>query len=128
MDIKTSIAIAVHLLLPLLGLVVFWLLRRKMLREKVKYAPVIDLFLIFATYGGLLLVVYTTYWWKWSGMASIGAAYLVVLAPIVMLVIGYRQYSNRSLSHYHAWVFTLALLYFILAPLVFIILSVSSRN
>jgi hypothetical protein len=81
-----------------------------------------DLFIIFATYGGLLLVLLTTLVLQWSGMASLGTFYLILIAPIVMVIIAYRQYVNRRLSKYHILTFQLALSYFAVAPVIFLFL------
>ena len=110
-------AVTIHLVIPLSGLLVYFGLIRKMKREKVENPPTIDLFLSFATYGGLLLVTLTTLFWKWSGLASLGSFYLILGAPIVMGIIAYRNYKNRQLPKYHLWTYKAGLLYFIIAPL-----------
>ena len=74
-----------------------------MTRDKISNPPTMELFAVFATYGGLVLVVLTTFFWKWSGMASLGMFYLILGAPIVMGVIAYRQYKTRQKSKYHKW-------------------------
>ncbi|MEZ4804464.1 MAG: hypothetical protein R2852_02975 [Bacteroidia bacterium] len=84
-----------------------------MIREKVENPPIIDLFLLFSTYGGLLLVILTAYFWKWSGLTLIGALYLFYLGPIVMGSIALINYRKRKVSNYHLWTFRLGLLYFI---------------
>jgi hypothetical protein len=111
------IAITIHLVIPLTGLLFYLGLIRRMKREKTNNPPTIDLFLTFATYGGLLLVTLTTLFWKWSGMASIGTFYLIIGAPIIMGIVAYRNYKNRHLSKYHLRTYKSGLLYFIIAPL-----------
>lgn len=110
-------AVAIHLVIPLTGLLIYLRLIRKIKREKVEKPPAIDLFLTFATYGGLLLVTLTTLFWKWSGIASLGSFYLILGSPIVMGIIVYRNYKNKQLSQYHLWMYKTGLLYFIIAPL-----------
>jgi hypothetical protein len=88
-----------------------------MKREKTANPPTIDLFFIFATYGGLLLMILTTLMWDWSGMASLGAFYLIIGAPVVMGIIAYRNNKTRQTSKYHIWTYRLGLLYYIIAPL-----------
>lgn len=111
------IAITIHLLIPLTGLLTYIGLIKKMKREKVNNPPTIDLFLTFATYGGLLLVTLTTLFWEWSGMASLGTFYLILGAPFVMGIIAYRNYKKRQESKYHMWTYKSGLLYFVITPL-----------
>jgi len=62
-----------------------------MKKDNIQNKPEVELFMIFATYGGLLLVILTELFWKWSGMASLGTFYLILGAPIVMGLIFYRH-------------------------------------
>ena len=89
-------AILVNFVVPLAGLKVFLSLRERMLERQIERPPVVPLFIIFATYGGLLVVVLTVLFLRWSGMASLGVFYLVLVAPIAMML--FRQ---RRLSPYH---------------------------
>ena len=118
-------AIIIHLLVPFVGLLSFIFLIRKIKMEKINNPPIIDFFLIFATYGGLLLVMLTTFFWKWSGMASLGAFYLILGGPIVMGAIAYRNYKNKGLSKYHMLAYKAGLFYFLITPLTFGILLIS---
>ena len=97
-------------------------------RENIINAPTIELFTIFATYGGLLLVTLTTFFWQWSGLASLGTFYLILAAPIVMAIIAIRQRRTKLNSKYHNWTYKSALLYFAFAPVTFIILYLFSEN
>jgi len=84
--------------------------------------PTIELFIIFATYGGLVLVILTELFWQWSGMASLGTFYLILAAPIVMGVIVYRNWHIRTISKYHSWVNILGLTYVVIVPVITIML------
>ncbi|MFC5625529.1 hypothetical protein [Algoriphagus winogradskyi] len=110
------IAVAIHLVIPLIGLLMYLRLLRRMKTEEIPNPPAIDLFLIFATYGGLLLVALTTLLWAWSGMASLGMFYLILVAPIIMGVIAYRNYKKKELSTYHLWTYKAGLLYYAITP------------
>ena len=112
------IAIIIHLIIPIIGIMFFIDLVRKMRFEKVENPPVIELFLIFATYGGLLLVILTSLFWKWSGMASIGTFYLIIIAPIIMGIISYKTHKNKTISKYHNWFYKVSLSYYIIAPII----------
>ena len=94
-------AILIHLAVPLAGLQFFVWLRNKMRAAQIERPPVIPLFIIFATYGGWLMVVLTALFWYWSGMASLGLLYLVFIAPIVMTILAVALYRQRWLSGYH---------------------------
>lgn len=123
MTIKEIItALVIHLILPLTGLICFLRLMKRIKDENIINAPTTELFLVFSTYGGLLLVVLTTLFWQWSGMASLGTFYLILIAPFVMGFIAYRHRQTKSISKYHNWTYQSGLLYFIIAPMIFGIL------
>jgi hypothetical protein len=94
-------AIVVNFVVPLVGLGLFLRLRERMHDQQIERPPVVPLFIIFATYGGLLMVVLTVLFWRWSGMASLGVFYLVLIAPIAMTVLAVILYRKRRLSPYH---------------------------
>ena len=109
--VDTIIAVAIQLVILIIGLLMYLRLLRRMRSEEIPTPPAIDLFLIFATYGGLLLVALTTLPWAWSGMASLGMFYLILVAPIIMGVIAYRNYKKKELSTYHLWSYKASLMY-----------------
>ena len=117
------IALLIHLFVPVAVLAWFLKLKNDMGNEKIENAPVIDLFIIFGTYGGLLIVVLTTIFWEWSGMASLGAFYLILIAPVVMGLIAYKNSQRKKNSKYHSWTYLSGLLYFVIAPITFILLA-----
>lgn len=112
-------ALVIHLIFPLAGLLYFLWIRKQMKKENVPNAPVIELFIIFLTYGGLLLVTFTTLFWQWSGLASLGTFYLILAAPILMGIIAYRNRAKRTISKYHKWSYLSGLFYFVIAPVTF---------
>jgi len=118
--IEIIIAVTIHLIIPIAGLLFYFWLIRKMIREKVESPPIVDLFLIFATYGGLLLLTLTSFFWLWSGMASLGVAYLTFVAPLLMGVLAYRNYGMKHLSKYHLSTYKSCLLYFVITPITFL--------
>ncbi len=111
-------ALTYFLILPLTGLYFFIRLIAKMIKDEVKSAPIIELFIVFATYGALLLTVLTPFLWKWSGMSSLGAMYLILVAPIVMGIIAFKHRKTRLNSNYHKYTFISGILYFIIVPIV----------
>ena len=122
------ITLTIHLILPLIGLFYFIRLRTRMKKEEIQNAPIIELFMIFATYGGLLLVVLTALIWKWSGMASLGTLYLILAAPVAMGIIAYRHRKTKRDTKYHKWTFLLGILYYAIAPVIFVILYLVIEN
>jgi hypothetical protein len=122
------IALTIHILIPLAGLIYFLRLKRRMKIENIVNAPTPEFFVIFATYGGLLLVTLTTLFWQWSGMASLGIFYLILVAPIAMGLIAYRLKKTKTISKYHNWAYMSGLLYFAIAPVTFLILFSVSKN
>ncbi len=125
---EVLIALTIHLLIPLAGLLYFLRLNKQIKNEGLENAPTIELFIIFATYGGLLLVALTTLFWKWSGLASLGTAYLIFGAPIAMGIIAFTQRKTKKDSKYHYWTFLMGLSYFAIAPLIFFLLFSVSEN
>ena len=62
----------IYVLVPALGVGSFLYVRSQMLRSAVPQPPVTTWFWLYFSYGGLLLVLLTGAFWKWSGMASLG--------------------------------------------------------
>jgi hypothetical protein len=98
---ETFRAILVNVAVPLSGLLVFFRLLHSMRVAKIDRPPVIPLFLIFATYGGWLMIGLTLLFWFWSGMALLGLIYLIFIAPIIMTILAVRLFLDRGVSRYH---------------------------
>jgi len=121
------IAVIIHLIIPVFGLIMFLKLSTKMKLEMI-YPPILEFFIIFATYGGLLLVMLTSIFWKWSGLASLGTFYLILVAPILLILIAYQQFKKRRVSKYHDWAFKISAFYFVIVPLIGLILYLTEPN
>jgi len=104
-------AVLIHLVVPGAGVLFYLSIVRRMLDQQLKDPPVISLFVIFATWGSLLVLVLTRFFWYWSGMATLGLAYLMFLAPIVMGVIAVRSYLDRTVSRFHKGTFVASVSY-----------------
>jgi hypothetical protein len=115
------IAVTIHLIIPMIGLIFYLILIKRMKREEVINPPAIDYFFIFVNYCGLLLISLTSLFWVWSGMASIGTFYLMTVGAILMVVIVIRNSKSRQLSKYHKWAHKLGILYFLITPLTIIV-------
>ncbi len=120
--------LTIHLIIPLLGLLSFLRLKKQMTKEKTQDPPTSALFILFATYGGLLLVTLTTLFWQWSGMASLGTFYLILGAPIAMGFMAHRYRKIKASSKYHHWIYISSLSYFIIAPLTISALFLIFKN
>lgn len=103
--------ILINFLVPLVGLSVFLSVRDRMREKEIERPPVVPFFIIFATYGGVLMVVLTDLFWYWSGMASLGAAYLMFLAPFLMTALAIILYNQRRISRYHHIAFIASVVY-----------------
>lgn len=55
-------------------------------------------FWCYFSYGGLLQTVLTALFWYWSGMASLGFAYLVLIATPGLPIAGFRLGPRPRLS------------------------------
>ena len=113
-------AFLVYILLPAIGLYLFLRIKSIMKAKNISDAPMKSIFILFFTYGGLIQLIYTELFSHWSGMASIGSAYLILVAPILLGIIGYREFNKRNKSVYHKWVYLSSVLYFAICPIVFI--------
>jgi hypothetical protein len=47
----------------------------------------------------------------WSGMATLGLAYLILIAPMVTLALTVRLYKQRNLSSFHFGAFAASAVY-----------------
>ena len=102
------IFLVIHVLVPVAGVALYAWLRRRMRAAGVLAPPDVALFLVFFTYGGLLLVLLTAAFWYWSGAASLGFAYLALVAPFVMAGTAFNLRERRTVSRYHAATFIVA--------------------
>jgi hypothetical protein len=98
---KVVAGCAVNFFTPAVGVTLFALLVRRMQRAEVKSPPVISCFVLFATLGGWLLVLLTALFWEWSGMASLGALYLIVISPFVTAGMALNLHRSQALSVFH---------------------------
>src|SRR3954454_15085481 len=93
--------IAVNILIPLLGVICFAALCRRMQRAQLQSPPFFSYFILFATYGGWLVVCMTALFWKWSGMASLGVAALILVAPFLTAGVAFGLRNRQTLSSFH---------------------------
>jgi hypothetical protein len=100
----------IYFIIPACGLVLFLVVRASAARRGIGDAPVRTIFLLFVSYGGLLLILLTDWLWYWSGMASLGVAFLIFVATPTLLLQTIRLWRVRRSSSYHftAWIMAFA--------------------
>ncbi|MBP6824343.1 MAG: hypothetical protein KA368_22545 [Acidobacteria bacterium] len=98
---KVLTPVIIYFAVPGLGLLFFLRLKDFIVQQQMPSLPDTPLFLVFASYGGWLIVFLTELFWYWSGMASIGVGYLIFVAPIVLGYFAVRLYGQRNQSHFH---------------------------
>jgi hypothetical protein len=98
-------ALAIHIAVPLLGVVLFLLLCSRMKRAGVTAPPFVPWFILFFSIGGWLLVALTALYWEWSGMASLGVSFLILVAPCLTVASAWWLHRKRSVSAFHCFAF-----------------------
>ena len=101
-------ALFIYGVTPFLGMAAYALLLQKMSILKIDSPPTISFFILFFTLGGWLLVILTAWLWEWSGMASLGMLYLLLVAPVLTSVMFWKLRSQRTLSRFHQCAFYLS--------------------
>ena len=71
--------------------------------------PIIPYVILFFTLGGWLTVLLTVCFWEWSGLASLGMLYLILVAPLLTAFMSWHLRLERRLSRFHAWAFYLSM-------------------
>ena len=99
--------LAIYIFLPVLGVAIYLALVWHMRRMGVVSPPTLAYFILFFTLGGWLQVLLTAWFWEWSGMASLGALYLVFIAPFLTAFIAWRLRLQRAVSTFHKCAFLL---------------------
>jgi hypothetical protein len=97
--------LVIHVAVPLFGIVLFLLLCFRMKQVNVATPPFVPWFILFFSAGGWLLVALTALCWKWSGMASIGVFFLVLVVPCLTAASAWSLQSKRSVSTFHRFAF-----------------------
>lgn len=109
----TLIFLFLFLTSPIVGLIAYIRLIRKMRKEQVALIPRGSIFALFFIYGGVFMEILTGLCWQWSGMSSLGLMFLIFIAPIICTTIAWRQRHNIKLSNYHRIIFRMAVGYLI---------------
>jgi hypothetical protein len=122
------IATFIYFATPIIGMLYFVHLRDKMIKAQIKNPPVIELLLVLAIYGILLILILTALFWEWSGFASLGVIFIVFVAPILMAFISVRLQMEKSSTNYHLALQRAALYYFLIFPVSLFLLFWLGKN
>ena len=90
------IAVFIHLLVPLAGFGWFVVLSRRLRSQGATWGFVAQLAFVFLCLGGLVMIVLTALLWKWSGMASLGFFFLILVSPLAMTGIAIALHCAKS--------------------------------
>lgn len=112
----------IYLALPISGLFLFGLLVLKMYNQKISNKPIAELFIVFLSYGGLLIFLLSFLFWHWSTLALIRLLYLVFIAPILHIIIIIYLRKEVKNSVFHKWIYRCLISYFIIGPSSFYLL------
>lgn len=111
--VAAIMTIITYLILPIVGVVAYIRLLRRMKREQVPAPPKLTWFALFYICGGLLTMILSAIFCQWSGMASLGFFFLLFVAPFICGLIAWRHRHNDGLSVYHRLARRMALGYLI---------------
>lgn len=114
--------VSLFILAPITGILAFIKVVVSMNHRGIQKPPIFELIAVFFNYGGLLLIILSELADIWSALSTLGALYIVFVAPIVMLVIIYRLQKTKKNSNYHLSIFIASSLYFIIMPATFYLL------
>lgn len=106
----------IYLALPISGLFLFGLLVLRMYNKRICKKPITELFVVFLSFGGLIVFLLTVLFWHWSALALIGLLYLVIIAPILHIIIIIYLRKEVKNSVFHKWIYKCLISYFIFAP------------
>lgn len=107
------VAVSIYIVLPLLGLLVYYLLVQKMKREKIEAHPSRGLFIVFVVYGGLLEVLLTGLFGMWTALLYLFAGVILFIAPLFMIGMANVWYNKRTMSKYHNGIYNASRYYLI---------------
>src|SRR4051812_36221951 len=77
----------IHLVVPLAGLIWYIKLCRQLRKRGAPAGLSTQLFIIFLCWGGVLLEALTGMFWHWSGLATVGTFFLILVAPVLLFFV-----------------------------------------
>jgi hypothetical protein len=121
------IALFIHVLVPATGYMVYERLRGRLKAAGHSERFLLHLFWLFFCHGGLLLVILTILFGEWSGMASLGGFFLILVAPILLLPGTLHLWKKRFQDTPHQWAYRASLGYYVTIAGLFLFAFVFSR-
>src|SRR5262245_4388804 len=110
---EISVGTLIQIVTPTLGLLLYLTLLFRMKKLGISDPPNKALSLIFFTYGGWLMFL-SDWFWNWSVILTIVLAYLMLLAPVVMVSIAYYLFTKRNDSAFHFGAFIASAVYIVI--------------
>lgn len=98
------LAFCIYVLIPAAGLAAFILLIRRIRRTKNDRLLELAYFLLFFALGGWLLIALTSEFLEWSGMASLGMFYLLLVAPFLSMTMAWKL-RRRQRGPFYSFAF-----------------------
>ena len=123
---ETIIPILIYILVPTLGLALFLFTNKTLKPDEKKEFFSFKLLIVFGCLGGLTLLLLTSLFWKWSGLATLGSIFLILIAPILLAIIAFDSFKKRK-NKAEKTVFNLSISYFIFLPLVLLIAALLDK-
>jgi hypothetical protein len=114
--------IIIYLIIPLIGIILYICLARKIVQKKLGNLLLLEFFLIFVNYGVLVQIVFIFFLLQWSAVFYLVYFYLALIAPIIMGFIAYRRRNYKTPSRFDVWAYMAGGLYFVFAPIIFAVL------
>lgn len=117
----------IYVCVPIAGVLVYLVICQRLYAAGASWLFLGQLFFLFFCYGGTLLVLLTILFWEWSGAATLGAAFLVFVAPIGLLPVMGDLWRRRESSRAHLIAFRACVGYYLLLAAAIGGLAVASR-
>jgi len=101
----------IYACVPLLGVANCMRIVRRLRVDPGPPPPILAIVVLHVLYGGLLVVLLTDRFWRWSGMASVGMAVLLLVGCPWAVVQAWRLMRGAGASRYHRIAAVLSWLY-----------------
>lgn len=90
------LAFCIYILLPAAGLTTFVVVDRRIRHARQGRLLEAAYFTLFLALGGWLLVGLTSAFLSWSGMASLGMFYLLLIAPFISAIMAWKLRGRKQ--------------------------------
>lgn len=107
-------ALAIHFVLPSLGIFVYNYLVKKLQNQGVAAPPEHGVFWSVLNYTALLFCILIALFWHPNGLGSIAFFYVVLVAPFVSAFVAFKIHPVRSQSIYHKGVYWSSFIYLLI--------------